>query len=404
MKNLSLSENLFYCGVNDEKLRIFDIIMETPYGTTYNSYILKNNDNYILFETVKDGFFDEFVEYLKKITHNNLSKITHLVVSHTEPDHAGNIKRIIKLNPNIKIVCTAIAAGYIKEIINDYSFNNYHLVKNNEVLEIGKYHLKFLTVPNLHWPDTMYTYIEEEKTLVTCDSFGSHYCFEGHLLSEVKKNDDFLDAFKYYFDAIMGPFKNPFVLNALSAIKGLDIKYIATGHGPIVDCRFEELFDLYKKWSTPIKSSKPKITVAYVSAYGYTKAMTDIIIDEIKKAKPDFEIKAYDLNYSKMKEVVASILESDGFLLGTPTILNDALEPIWMLVSHLLPPLVAGKKAAAYGSYGWSGEGVKNISERLAQLRVKTVEGLKIRFNPDSEAKKQAIKDFAKNYLTLFDK
>ena len=180
MDTMKLRDDFYWTGIVDDKLRVFDIIMYTEFGTTYNSYVLKTGDKTILFETAKAKFFDEYLEELKQIT--DISKIDYLVVSHTEPDHAGSVEKLLEINPGIKIIATGCAVNFLKEIVNgDFTSIT---VKDNQEMKIGDKTLKFMIVPNLHWPDTMYTYIEEEQILVTCDSFGSHYGFKEILLSK----------------------------------------------------------------------------------------------------------------------------------------------------------------------------------------------------------------------------
>ncbi|WP_143327527.1 FprA family A-type flavoprotein, partial [Clostridium sp. LS] len=163
MEILELKKNLYWTGVLDKNLRVFDIIMETEFGTSYNSYLLKTNEKTVLFETAKAKFFDEYLNALSKII--DVKDIDYIVVNHTEPDHAGSIEKLIEMNPDVKIVGTQVAIGFLKNIVNR-DFNGI-IVKENETLELGDKTLRFMILPNLHWPDTMYTYIEEDKTLVT---------------------------------------------------------------------------------------------------------------------------------------------------------------------------------------------------------------------------------------------
>lgn len=195
MESLKLRENFYWTGIVDDQLRVFDIIMYTEFGTTYNSYVMKAGDKTILFETAKAKFFDEYLEKLKEIT--DISTIDYLVVNHTEPDHAGSVEKLLELNPGLKIVATGCAISFLKEIVNG-EFTAIP-VKDNQEMKIGDKTLKFLVVPNLHWPDTMYTYIEEEQILVTCDSFGSHYGFHDILVSKASALRSFLlGLFRYY--------------------------------------------------------------------------------------------------------------------------------------------------------------------------------------------------------------
>ena len=206
MKTLQLKQDFYWAGILDKNLRVFDIIMYTEFGTTYNSYILKAGDETILFETAKEKFFGDYKAALSEQL--DIAQIDYIVVDHTEPDHAGSIAHIIAENPQAKIIATPTAISFLKNIVNEdfYSIP----VKNGDELKIGNKTLQFFLLPNLHWPDTMYTYIKEDKTLVTCDSFGSHYAHEGILRSTVTDTEGYLRATKYYFDNILGPFKQPY--------------------------------------------------------------------------------------------------------------------------------------------------------------------------------------------------
>ena len=219
MKSLKLREGFYWTGIVDDSLRVFDIIMYTEFGTTYNSYVLKAGDKTILFETAKEKFWDDYLEKLEEVT--TVSEIDYLVVSHTEPDHAGSVERLLDMCPHLKIISTGTANGFLKEIVNR-DFTGI-VVKDGQSMQIGNKTLYFMAVPNLHWPDTMYTYIEEEQILVTCDSFGSHYGFHDVLLSRVENWEDYEKATKYYFDCIIGPFKS-YMVKALERVRQSAVK------------------------------------------------------------------------------------------------------------------------------------------------------------------------------------
>ncbi len=199
MKTKELTKDLFWVGNLDPGLRIFDIIMYTEFGTSYNSYVLRGSEKTALFETSKAKCFDEYIEKVKEIT--PIEKIDYLIMDHTEPDHAGSIEKLLDLNPKIKIVGSAMAGNFLKEICNkDFLFV---AVKDGDKISLGDKTLQFISAPNLHWPDTIYTYIEEEKALITCDSFGAHYSCEGITNDKVESREDYLKAPRYYCDMIM---------------------------------------------------------------------------------------------------------------------------------------------------------------------------------------------------------
>lgn len=396
-----ITKDLFWVGALDPNLRIFDIIMETKFGTSYNSYLLKGSEGIALFETVKEKFFDEHLEKIRLIT--NLEDINYIVVNHTEPDHAGSVEKLLEYAPNATVVGSSLAIKYLSEIINK-PFNS-KIVKDGETLSLGNKTLKFISAPQLHWPDTMYSYVVEDETLITCDSFGAHYCDERILKSSIEedKEEDYVEAYNYYFRMIMGPFK-PFMLKAMDKIKDLNLNYICPGHGLVLDnSNIEKFINLYREWCQPTKREKQSIVIPYVTAYGYTETIAQAIKKGIESVGFDVDILMYDLVTADMNEVLKEINECSGLLIGSPTLLADTLPQIWTILSSLNPVIHRGLPASCFGSYGWSGEALKNITERYKQLKLNVVsEPLGIVFKASEENLETAFNfglDFAKKVL-----
>ena len=381
MKSVKLRDDFYWTGIIDDQLRVFDIIMYTEFGTTYNSYVMKAGDKIVLFETAKAKFFDEYLDKLKEVI--DVTKIDYLVVSHTEPDHAGSVERLLDYSPQMKILATGCAIGFLKEIVNRDFVSI--AVKDEQKMTIGNRTLRFLAVPNLHWPDTMYTFIEEEQILVTCDSFGAHYCLPEVVSTEIRNEEDYQKALKYYYDCIIGPFK-PFMLKALDRVEDMDVTMVCTGHGPVLaGDRIKSVMKQYREWSAVVNPNEKKtVVMPYVSAYGYTKMLAEKIAEGIRDSG-DIDVRTYDMVEADAAKVSEELLFADGILLGTPTIVGEALKPIWDLTLGMFPATHGGKYAGAFGSYGWSGEGVPNITQRLKQLKMKVSEGFRVRFKP-SEA------------------
>lgn len=385
MKTLKLKENFYWLGVQDPELKVFDITMTTEFGSSYNSYLLKGSEKTVVFETAKAKFADQYFDKLGELV--AVSDIDYLVVNHTEPDHAGSIAKLIERNPEITVVGSQMAIAFLKEITNG-EFKS-QVVKDGDTLSLGDKTLRFISAINLHWPDAIYTYIVEDKTLISCDSFGAHYAFDEVLVSKLRTKGEevymeYLDQVHYYYQCIMKPF-HAFVQQAINRIKNLEIDMICTGHGPVLDENPWEIVHLYEEWAAaPPANPRKTIVMPYVSAYGYTAALAEKIAEGVRSAG-DFEVRLYDMVEAERVEVIDEILKADGLLLGTPTMVGDALEPIWDLLLGVHPIQVAGKPASAFGSFGWSGEGVPNILARMGQLRMKVFEeGYKVRFNPSS--------------------
>ncbi|MEZ0535910.1 FprA family A-type flavoprotein [Caldicellulosiruptoraceae bacterium PP1] len=403
MSYIKLKDNIYMVGVQDPNLRIFDIIMHTKYGTSYNSYLILGSEKIALVETVKNKFFDQFLDNVKQII--DPVKIDYLIVNHTEPDHSGSIEKLLDINPDLKIFGSSAAIKFLKKISNK-EFDS-EIVKENDIIDLGNKTVKFISAPFLHWPDSIYSYAIEDKILFTCDSFGCHYSsnwIDDKSVLE-KDREGFLDAYKYYYDVIMSPFKN-YVLQAIDKIKDLDIEIIATGHGPILKKEKDMLINLYKNWSEDLinKPEKPYIVIAYVSAYGYT----EMIAKEIEKGIKShgiFDVFVYNVIENNINEIINKVYKAEGILFGSPTINADALLPIYEILIRLNPIVHSGKHAAAFGSYGWSGEAVGNIENRLKQLRFKLFEpGLKVNFKPNTDELKKAY-DFGFNFsVTVAEK
>ncbi len=379
MNYKKLNDSLYWVGVLDKDLRVFDIIMYTEFGTTYNSYVLKGSKKTALFESAKAKFFDDYIETVKQIT--PIEDIEYVIVDHTEPDHAGSIEKLIEINPSIKVVGSATAISFLQHIVNGDFYSI--VVDEGDEISLGDKTIRFHSVPSLHWPDTIYSYIVEDEVLVTCDSFGSHYAHEGILRSTVTDYEGYMRATKYYFDNILGPFKQPHMANALRLVRE-DIKpvMICPGHGPVLDSYLEDIYEKYQEWCGETFENKvKKVVIPYVSAYGYTAELAEKIAEGIK-ASGNFEVKMFDLVTDSKETVLGEIAVADGILFGTPTILQEALNPIWDLTINMYPPVHSGKYAAAFGSYGWSGEGVLHITERLKQIGLKVMDGFRVRLKP----------------------
>ena len=394
---MEIKENIFYVGVLDEKLRVFDVIMETKFGTSYNSYLIKGKDKVALIDTVKTDFFDEYKSNIEKYV--EIKNIDYLIVNHTEPDHSGLIGKLLEINPNIEVCGTKMAIDFVRNIINfDFKSN---VLTANDSIDLGEKELKFFAFPMLHWPDSMYTYLKEDKMLFTCDSFGAHYASKKiyNDLEEpngVLTNTVILEQYKYYFDVILGPFKNPFLMNALNKISLIPIEYICPGHGLIIRKDVEKYIELYKSWCKE-KEEKIKITVCYVSSYGYTKKMAQALVLGLKQC--DVDVKEYDLQKDSLENAKHDIQTSNGIMLGSPTILSDALSPIYEVMSVLNPILNKGMYALAFGSYAWSGEAALNIDARFKTLKFNVpFEPFRVKLNPSEYDLKQ-LEELAKKFV-----
>ncbi len=384
-KVLDINDNVKWIGILDPGLVTFDVVMETKYGTTYNSYFI-NADKKAIVETSKDKFKDIYLDKVSQVT--NFEEIEYIIMNHTEPDHSGNLKYLLDLAPQATVVGSRSAINFLKHMI-DKEFK-FMIVKDGDTLDLGNKTLKFISAPFLHWPDTMYTYLVEDKILFTCDSFGCHFCDERMFDDLVS---DFDDSFRYYFDVILKPFSN-YMLEAIDKIADLDIEVIAPGHGPILRTDWKKYVKLSKEIAEDTESfcKDLRVFIPYVSAYGNTKKMAEKIAEGIKLAG-DIEVELMDIEHEDLQVVEDKVYKSCAFIIGSPTINQNTLLPIYNLLAVINPIRNKGKLAGAFGSYGWSGEAVKIIQENLKNLKFKIYdeEGLRVNFVPYEKSDEKAI-------------
>lgn len=395
MKSFKLKDGVHWVGTIDYDLKVFDIVMYTEFGSTYNSYIVKGNEKTALIDTAKLPFKDEFFERIEDIV--KIEDIDYLVINHAEPDHSGLVEFVLEKNPNIQIYGSPAAGLNIKEIVNQENIN-FNRVKDGERLSLGNRTLEFSLQPNLHWPDTMFTYLIEDNILFTCDFFGAHYAFDGVVSSNLKNIKDYDKSLKDYFDAIMSPFMSS-VRRGIKKVKEYYPEIIATSHGAILEQDYiPKAIKLYEKWSKETVNKVPLVVIPFASAYNYTKQMALIIEKAIKDEFQDkVNIELYDLIETKVDNIVKRIKQANGFLIGSATIVRDTIPTIWEILAKVHYEELKGKLATSIGSYGWSGEAVDNINQRLEQLKMKPLPGLKIKFRP-SVKQEEEIYEFGKNF------
>ena len=388
---LKLKDDIYYVGVQNPCLRIFDIIMETKYGTSYNSYLVKG-EKWALVEAAHETYSREYLENIEEIV--DVKEISYVILNHTEPDHTGSLGKLLDLNPDLEIIGTSAAIKNVGAMINRPFISR--VVKDQETLDLGNgmvFH--FIIAPNLHWPDSMFSYLESREVLFSCDFLGTHFCEPKVLDTYVKKLDKFRDEQKNYYDCIFSPFK-PFVLSGLKKIEDLTFDMVCNSHGPILTEMIEETIENYRNWSEPEVRGKDA-AIFYVSAYGYTRQMAEVLEKALNEN--GIEAKSYDVIKYDMASLAEIMNRSGAVLFGSPTINRDALKPIWDLIAMTEAIGIKNKPAMVFGSYGWSGEGIKMLVNRLTDLKYKLLnDGIKVVFRPTQEDEAvliQAAKELA---------
>jgi len=377
---IKVNKDIYYIGVSDPDIRTFDIIMKTANGTTYNSYLVKTDEGVIIFDTVKKEFQEQFFKNVESLC--NYDDIKYIVMHHLEPDHSGALAELTKKAPNAKIFISPMAQPMLKSIAQSNNME-FETVWTNKELKFGAKTLKFFSTPNLHWPETMSSYLVEDKVLFSGDVFGSHY-YDPRLFDDLVGDFDY--AFKYYYDHIMRPFKSD-VNNALALYRTLEIDTICNLHGPIMRSNPQKYIDLYKDWSSKEDRlhGKKIISIFYVTSYKNTKDMAQSIYDGIESDE-NLIANIYDLTALDEQNMLSILEESTGILIGAPTINGDVPKPVWDLLSCMMLLEKKGKFGGCFGSFGWSGEAVEMMNSRLKALKFRVpLQPKKVKLIPTKE-------------------
>jgi flavorubredoxin len=379
---VALSERVHWVGALDPNLRIFDIILKTANGTSYNSYVIRGSDGVAVVDTVKEAYSDTFFARLEQVA--DYSEIKAIVLNHLEPDHAGALPELMKRAPGAVLYISFKAQAMLKALLKRDELT-YTPVNTGDTISLGDRTLRFLHTPFLHWPDTQCAYLLEENTLFSGDVFGCHFC-DPRLFNDFV--GDFRFSFEYYYAHIMRPFKQ-YVINALDLIEPLAPTLIAPAHGPILrdqPLRYVKRYRQMAKPSLQSEAARDKtLLVFYISSYGNTARMAEAIYEAAQQI-PGVRVSLYDLEGGDPMPFVDLIEDADGLVVGSPTINGDAVKPVWDLLSSLVLIDCKGKLGAAFGSYGWSGEAVPMIEDRLRGLKFRVpVQGLRIKLIPTEE-------------------
>ncbi|MDR2525592.1 MAG: FprA family A-type flavoprotein [Oscillospiraceae bacterium] len=387
---MQLSDRVTFTGVLNPNMRIFDVIMRTEYGTSYNSYAVRGSEATALIDGAHGRFAGQLLGEVSQALGGKAPD--YLIVNHTEPDHSGAIAALLEAYPSLCVVTNAVAAKYLAQITNRAALP-LQIVKDGDTLCLGDRTLRFCTAPFLHWPDTMFTYLEEEQALFSCDFLGCHYCEPTLLDTAIAYPDAYAQARQYYYDCIFSPFPR-FVRNGLSVLEALPVGAVYPSHGPVLTKggRLEETVLLYQAWSREQAPRPCRIPLFYCTAYGNTRRIGEAVRAGVLEVLPEAEAELIDLSeQTDMPALRQKLNACDAFLLGAMTINRDAPPPLWELLAGADAINIAKRPCALFGSYGWSGEGFGNMAQRLQMLKCKLYDAqCKVNFVPGAAELAQA--------------
>jgi len=374
-----ISEGVYWVGAKDWNRRLFDALIPLPRGTTYNAYIVIGTDKKALIDTVNPGFEKELEEKIRNVIDPN--EIDYVIMNHAEPDHAGTIPYIMSKNKKAKLV-TSNKGAKMAQTFYKVPEERIIAVRDQETISLGDKTLRFIEAPMLHWPETMFTYLQENKILFPCDFFGSHIASGGLYDDEV---EDLLVYAQRYFGEIMMPFRT-MGQKALEKIKDLEIEMIAPSHGPI-HRNPERILEAYKKWVDG--ETRQKAIIVYVTMWGSTEKMIQSIAETL--AAEGIEVALYNLTVSDIGDVAKDLVDSRAIVLGAPTVLGG-MHPLGVYATYLVKALRPPTKfGVVLSSYGWGGGTVKHVQETLGPSKIEVVGAMEINGPPTENHVKQIV-------------
>lgn len=385
MKKVKISDGIHMLTMNVEDI-LFEGIWEIANGVTLNSYIVEGEKTAIIDGVIGwDGVPDTLYNSLKEMGVNP-ERIDYLIVNHMEPDHSGWISSFQKIKDDFTIVCTDKAA---KMLGSFYGEDKIRVVKEGDTLDLGKGKvLSFHPVPNVHWPDTMYTYEMNSKTLFSCDMFGAFGRMGDHIFDDelAKEERDFFEeeGIRYYSN-VMTTF-TPSLRKAIDKAKELEVKIIAPGHGPVYRKDPQRIIDDYSRYSLYAEGAgKNEVTILWGSMYGMTAkavahAETILKREGVKYNKLEMPLESESL-------MVATVFKSAGIIIAAPTYEYKLFPPVAAALNELGRKKITGKQAFRFGSYGWSGGAEKELKEIMDRNRMNWdfVESVEFEGSPKEE-------------------
>ena len=369
----SLIPDVYAVGANDFDRRLFDALIPLPHGTSYNAYIVKGTEKTVLIDTVDPTKEFDLVCNLVRL---GISAIDYIIVNHAEQDHSGSLPMILEIFPNAK----AVTNDKCKEILQehfDIDDDRFLVIKDREILSLGNKSLEFILAPWVHWPETMLTYLREDRILFSCDLFGSHSAASDLF---VKDFNQLYPLAKRYYAEIMMPFRSS-IRGHIEKISGLAIDYIAPSHGPVYN-KPSDIVDAYRDWTSDLV--KNEVVIAYVSMHGSTQKMVDYftgaLIDRGVTVKP------YNLTVTDTGELATAIVDAATIVLATPTVLFGP-HPLAVYVTYLTNILrPKARFMSVICSFGWGGKAPDMMQEMLTHLKPEFIDPVVVKGAPDEEA------------------
>jgi len=384
MGTIAIAPNVFWVGVKDYNRRLFDGLIPLPHGTSYNAYLIVGKDKTALIDTVNPGFEKDLVDKIAQ--HMDPTKIDYVIMNHAEPDHANAAKYLLGIAKNAKLVAGA-KGKEAAMMYFDIDASRIDVVDENSRIDLGGKTLKFVDAPWLHWPETIFTYLEEDKILFPCDFFGSHLA-GGAFYSDEYGDEKALDMAKLYFAEIMMPFRKPGQA-AIEKVKKLAPKIIAPSHG-VIWREPKVILDEYSKWTA--EKMEKKVMIAYVSMWGSTEKMVKALNEAL--VRKGISVNVFDLTNTEVGHIAKELVDTPVVVIGGPTVLGG-VHPVAAYATLLVKTLRAPTKyGVVLTSYGWSGGAVKQIQALLEGTKLEVLGVVEVK-GPPKQAEFDKVAELA---------
>ncbi len=361
MKPREIRRGIYWVGAIDWDRRLFDSLIPLPDGTSYNSYLIQGSEKTALVDTVDPTMETVLIEHLDEL---GITDIDYIIANHAEQDHSGSIPCVLKKYPKTKIVCTPRCKGMLIDLLM-VSEDRFSVVEDKETISLGDQTLEFIHAPWVHWPETMVTYLRQEKILFSCDFFGSHLATTDLYVTD---EGQVYEAAKRYYAEIMMPFRTAIQKN-LEKVKDYKIDIIAPSHGPIYD-KPAFIMNAYNSWAC----SEPKniVVLPYISMHGSTHKMVAYFVAAL--ARRGVTVKQFDLTATDLGKLAMALVDAATVVFGTPTVLAGPHPNVVYaaFLANALRPNV--KFASIIGSYGWGGKTVEQLAGLVSNLKVELLE------------------------------
>ncbi len=383
MPPVVLKDDIYWVGAVDWNIRDFHGY-STQKGSSYNAYLIMD-ERIALFDTVKKGFKSDLLHNLRRLI--DPEKIDYIIVNHVEMDHTGALPEIVDIIKPIKIFCSSNGKKALIEHFHREDWP-YEVVKNGQEIDLGKRTVTFIETKMLHWPDSMFSYIKEDKLLFSSDAFGQHWATCERFEDEVDEPELFRHGAKYYANILL-PF-SALVQKLLKSVQemGLEIDMIAPDHGLIWRSSPEKIITAYDKWSR--QECSRKALVIYDTMWKSTEMLAKAIADGL--LQEGISMMLLDLRENHRSDVVAEALDAKGLIFGSATLNNSMLPVMADMLCYLSGLRPENRIGGAFGSYGWSGEAVKEISKTLEGMKMSLLEpGLRVKYVPGHEDLRKGV-------------